>query len=64
MKGPRGPGSLKAERHREPPLPGPEAIPHRGDGRKKTVAREADVEALVSVLVRADPLGTTPSTPL
>jgi hypothetical protein len=56
VKGPRGPGSLKVECHHEPPLPAPEAIPRRGDGRKKTVARAADVEALVSVLLRADPL--------
>ena len=64
MQGPTGPGNLKVERHHEPLFPGPEAIPRRGDGRKKTVARAADAEALVNVLVRADPLCTTPSTPL
>ena len=64
MQGPRGPGSLKVERHHEPLFPGPEEILRLGDGRKKTVARAADAEALVNVLVRADPLCTTPSTPL
>ena len=56
MQGPRGPGSLKVERHHEPLFPGPEEILRLGDGRKKTVARAADAEALVNVLVRADPL--------
>ena len=64
VQGPRGPGSLKLERDDEPPLRGPEEILRLGDGRKKTVARAADAEALVIVLVRADPLCTTPSTPL
>jgi hypothetical protein len=64
VQGPRGPGSLKVEGHHEHPSPEPEEIPRRGDGRKKTGAGVADAEPSVNVLVRADPLCTTQSTPL
>src|SRR5262245_44631341 len=56
MQGPWGPGSLKGERHHEPPFPEPKEIPRRREDRKKTVVANADAEPSVDVLLRADPI--------
>ena len=56
MQGPSGPGSLEIGRRHEPPLPEPEGILRRGEGREKAVAAAADAGPSVNVLVRAQPV--------
>ena len=56
MQGPRGPGSLKAMRRREPHPPRPAEIPRPGSGPERTVADAAGVEPSVSAPPCAGPI--------